>query len=243
MRVNQQQAQQWSYTDINTRWKQLFNGHNAVEQYLNDPHAKDEQYPKAIERLEQWRERLFDISWFMRCLNEHIARQANEEDQCTGRFWEGRFKSQALLDEPAVLACMAYVDLNPVRAKIADTPEDSDFTSIQRRIQALKAAKSKHDLQPCKVLAFTGYKAHGKPSSGLPFNLYEYLELVDWTGRCVRADKRGAIPAHVQPIMDRLNIYLEDWLKIIKSFDKHFIGAAGSSKHLQQHANQTGRSW
>ncbi|MGH8557777.1 MAG: hypothetical protein ACRESZ_10010 [Methylococcales bacterium] len=54
---------------------------------------------------------------------EYIARSANAEDGVKGRFWEGRFKSQVLLDEPALLAAMADVDLNRIRAGLAKTPD------------------------------------------------------------------------------------------------------------------------
>ena len=88
-------------------------------------------------RLEILRGRLSSLSWFMRCLCEWVARAANEEDGSPGRFWAGRFKSQPLLDEAALLACSVYVDLNPVRAGIATTPEESQFTSGWDRIMGL----------------------------------------------------------------------------------------------------------
>jgi hypothetical protein len=71
----------------------------------------------------------------MKCLNQPIAKMANKEDNCTGHFWEARFKSQALLTEEALITCMAYVDLNPIRALMANTPETSEHTSIKERIK------------------------------------------------------------------------------------------------------------
>ncbi|MFP6808194.1 MAG: hypothetical protein VB957_13610 [Pseudomonadales bacterium] len=85
------------------------------------------------DRLHQLRERLGSLSWFMRYLNEPLARLANKEDACKGRFWEGRFKSQRLLDEQAILACMVYVDLNPVRAGLVDEPTEANHTSLANR--------------------------------------------------------------------------------------------------------------
>ena len=108
-----------------------------------------------------WRGRLADISWFMRRLNEYIARRANAEDDRAGRFREGRFKSRALLDEAAPLSRMAHVGLNPVRAGLRDSLEESDFTSIQARIRRPGAEKPETETRPIPGLMPFGSGGEG----------------------------------------------------------------------------------
>ncbi len=167
----------------------------------------------------------------MRALNEPIARQANAEDQCTGRFWESRFKSQALLDEKALLACMAYVDLNPIRAKLAKTPEQSQHTSIKKRINAIK--QQQH--QPKALARFIGNPRDPMPE-GIPFHLKDYIELVDWTGRIIRSDKRGAINQQLPPILERLTIEPQQWLTLSTQFECRFKSLVGVKEKLKEMA-------
>ena len=171
----------------------------------------------------------------MRLINEGIARQANKEDQCTGRFWEGRFKSQALLDEQALFACMAYVDLNPLRAKMAKTPEHSHHTSIKKRIAKAKTAHQlNHPQQQEKhLMPFAGNPRQIMPD-GLPCRLSDYLELVDWTGRIVRDDKRGAIDKNIPPLLARLQITDENWLTLTTQFEGRFGRMIGTLQHLKE---------
>ena len=169
------------------------------------------------------------MAGFIFRLNEPIARQANQEDNCTGRFWEGRFKSQALLDEAAVLACMAYVDLNPIRAQLADTPEHSDHTSIQLRIRAaLKGG------QPSNLLPFIGHESDNQPK-GIAFSLTDYLQLVEDTGQIIRNDKRGAISENSGKLLSRLNIPHDNWLKLTTEFGKLFHGPVGTLQELSDY--------
>ena len=140
VRVDQKRASEWSIEEVLRRWTALFTGPLLVTRYLSESRAEMSRVEIAeVEAFaEVYRGRLHDLSWFMRTLNEHIARRANAEDGVKGRFWEGRFKSQALFDEKALLAAMAYVDLNPVRAGLAETSETSDYTSIQERVGLLR---------------------------------------------------------------------------------------------------------
>jgi hypothetical protein len=192
--------------------------------------------------LAELRARLSSISWFMRCTSEVIARMANAEDECTGRFWEGRFKATVLPDEAAIAACMAYVDLNPIRAGLAATPEKSDFTSAQERIADLKAAdevstadakdvRIEHgrkagwlapvELEPKRKKVREKCSSRRASNKGCVFmTLPEYLQLLDWTGRQLRPGKRGSIPKNAPPTLDRLNLSAELWLHAVAQFAK-----------------------
>jgi REP element-mobilizing transposase RayT len=139
LRIRPDVVAQWSDEYVVRRWGGL---HPARCLVPPDPPAEEQvqatlQNPQRIAEL---RTRLASLSWFMAQLNEYLARAANAEDEVTGRFWEGRFRCVRLLDEAALLACSVYVDLNPIRARLADTPETSSFTSVFDRIQDLRAA-------------------------------------------------------------------------------------------------------
>ncbi|WP_238377522.1 transposase [Oceanospirillum linum] len=237
--INQAEAESWSEDEVIRRWLLLFKAPVLIERYQKNECSSNAERKKATEIIEDWRQRLMDISWFMRCLNEYIARKSNEEDGCTGRFWEGRFKSQALLDEQALLTCMAYVDLNPVRAGLADRPEHSDFTSVQQRIRQRTQAREEADLPKLKALSAT----QAGSEQVIPFDYADYLTLVDWAGRCQREDKHGSIPEGYPPILQRLNIDADAWLKAMRPKGMPRCRAVGRFRKLQQFARNKGLAW
>jgi hypothetical protein len=246
VRIDRERALGWSLEEVLQRWTRLFSGPLLVTRYLSQARAEmtAAEIHKVEELGEEYRCRLHDLSWLMRTLNEHIARQANAEDGVKGRFWEGRFKSQALLDEKALLAAMTYVDLNPVRAGIAETPEASDYTSIQERVAGVPskaespqpdiqtpdggALRSQTDVQPLPRAPLMPFDATSQTPWAVPFAFEDYLELVDWTGRAIRSDKSGQIPSGHPKILDRLGIDAERFIGYSERLLKEFGTAVGA---------------
>lgn len=259
--VDQDFVNQWSDDEVRERWGALF-PKNAKE------------FGHKSSKISEWREKLSSISWFMRCVNEPLARNANKEDKVTGRFWEGRFKSQALLDEGALIGAMAYVDLNPIRAGIALTPETSEFTSIYERIQLIKdwgenlnenqtenqsAEKAVNSNKFTKINSekLISQRKIEQPTTLMPFSenlfhfpckeqaigvsLLEYLDLLDYTGRQLKDDKRGAIPEKLSPILDRLKIKTHGWFSLVKNVERHFFQAIGNEHYMMLFAGKRSR--
>jgi len=244
LHVDADQALGWTDQDIIKRWHCLFKGSLLSQRFTCGDKLSAVELIALRAQVEQWRERLMDISWYMRCLNEPIARQANQEDGCTGRFWEGRFKCQALLDEKALAACLAYVDLNPIRAKMADTPEGSEHTSVKQRIECANTSGQPARLsqQPAQLMPFSGHPREGK-SKGLPFRLNDYLELVEWTGRQIRADKRGVINSQRPPILHRLDLDSRQWRYLTQHFESRFKSLVGTTDNVRKACEQFGKRW
>ena len=225
-------AEAWRDSDIAHRWVRLFPKRGGSTE-------TDELRVQALlantERLVVLRRRLCDLGWFMRCLNEPIARRANHEDQCKGRFWEGRYKAQALLDDRAVLAAMAYVDLNPIRAGITDRLDRSSHTSIQARLRRLDAAPD----AAAQVLPPVG----GVRSTLHALSEAHYIELVDWTGRELRPGKRGAIAKSAPRALQRLGIRPDRWPLQVKATGSGYWRAIGSAQSLLDQATALGQQW
>ena len=256
LHVNQEQAQSWTDEDVIKRWTTLFPGHGALIETLRLNKQTKTAQRMLERRVKEWRSRLTDISWFMRCLNESVARRANREDDCKGRFWEGRFKSQALLDEKALVTCMAYVDLNPVRAGATESLDSSDFTSIQERLIEQAKRSKKRSYRQHRLLTrraakhLIGRKSGAKQSdlmslSGLPgiteerlpINQQAYFELLETT--CKALSLKNHDKARALHLMDEklasvegINLGSESWLEGVVNFNRFYGVAAGSEKSL-----------
>ena len=134
---------------------------------------------------------------------------------------------------------MAYVDLNPIRAAMADCPEHSDFTSIQQRIR-------EYQQQPAEAVSPALKPFSPKQSDierAVPFDLADYIALVDWTGRCCRSDKRGGISDSLPPILERLGIDADQWLRAMQPKGLQLSRALGRIEKLKQYAGQVGNKW
>jgi len=244
LHVDREQGSSWNDAEVIERWHRLFKGSLLSQRCSRgEPLDKAEQHALA-EQVAEWRQRLISISWFMRCLNEPIAREANREDNVTGRFWEGRYTSQALLDEKALAACMVYVDLNPIRAQLATTPEACEHTSVQRRIKKARQTQLPNAItqQPEQLLPFAGNPRNDMPA-GLPFWLNDYLELVDWSGRILREDKKGAIPEQLPAILQRLQLDARNWCYLTRNFEHPFKHLVGAAHHVRSACEAIGQRW
>lgn len=194
-----------------------------------------EQMVKLWASDEAWvasaRERLRSLGWFMKCLKEPLSRMVNKAEKCTGSFFEGRYKSIAILDEEALLSVCAYIDLNPVAAGITMVPEQSEHTSVKSRVEHVTEQQRTKDLQE----VIDGSVAASRAASGLEdslwlvpiedrrgidsaregmvegFTLANYLLLVEYTGRTFREGK-AQISAEVAGLFERLGSSAECWI-------------------------------
>lgn len=221
--------------EVAIRWLTLY----PVTSGIAEDVSKDEACKNLVKnkaRIEELRKRLGSISWYMKSVNEFIARRANKEDDCKGRFWEGRFKSQRLEDESAIFTCAMYIDLNPIRAKIAETPEESKFTSAHERINALRSnAIDKLWLSPLQDTK--------KEKGFLSIDLPTYLSILDETGRILVKGKRGQIPNRLAPILERIGIKSSYWTTTVRHYGKWFSVIAGRANSITPVAKSLNRKW
>jgi len=258
-------ARCWSAKEVAERWLRVVSTHGNPEGSTEPPSEEDiAAITRHPERVEVLRKRLSSISCYMGKLNEYISRRANREEELTGRFWEGRFKSTRLGDAAAILACMVYIDLNPVRAKMAESIQDSEYTSGQDRFVAELAKKRIQEyrkrrrageiLTERQAALLAAARQRAKRADWLvSFNGADsplrgtcastYLELADWTGRQVRKGKRGAIPGHILPILQDLDINTDRWVKTVERYGSLFHRLVARAEEMAKAAGVQGLQW
>ena len=249
---------QWDDREVARRWLMLCPKRRDAKNRPEEPNDFElNMITNDPVKLKAIRSRLSDISWWMRFLSQKIAQRANREEGENGKFWQARYRAVRLLDETAILACAAYVDLNPIRAAMAATIETSDYTSGQQRaitlqaelnaISSLEQAVDKtskpiaQSLSPLTIDVLkdaigacchtAGHRASDK--GFLAMSVASYLELLDWTARELRSDKRSTTPTSAAPIFERLGIDANTWCELTRDFGKLFSTVAGKPKVIE----------
>ena len=242
LHVDRARASAWTDAKVMQRWGQLYLGPESLQRRLRGDDISAVEEEQLQNMVQKWRIELSNISRFMACMNYVVALRANREDQCTGRFWEGRFKSQALKDEATLLACMAYVDLNPIRAGLAEELEFSEYTSIRDRILYLREGvdETAEVVRPSPALMpFSEGSAIDPPVARVPCGYRDYLELLDWQGRHTHPSKKGFIPAGKPRLLASLRLDEGQWLYLTREIGKEastMLGALGLKKQAGQKA-------
>jgi hypothetical protein len=258
LRVTPRLVDRMGSWEVARRWLRVYPGKRVLDGPWIEP---TEEQVKALaedkEQIAKIRKRLSNVSWFMAALCEWIARKANREDGCRGRFWAGRFGCREIRTEGGLLICGLYVDLNQIRAGEALTPESSIHCSVAWRIaasvqrKASPGAVSTADdwLAPLtleqdhleEVPSVSGRRASDKGL--LNMTLDEYLQLLDSVGRALRAEKRGAIPADLAPILERLGLQSEQFVETVDKLTQRFRRMLGPADEMAARAAESGRKW
>lgn len=245
--VDPARTQHWNDKEVIARWRSIYRWRNPDD---DAPLPTPDQLGPA--KLAVWRERLGNVSWFMKSLNEPLANIANAEDDCRGHFWEGRFGCTVLLDDPAVLAAMAYVDLNPIKAALADSMIDSDFTSIQQRLQDLYQPTIPEVETPDKVdsdtiavdtspiTAVFSTAPPGGPTQKPGTTLQGYIALVEAAAGALSVNKPNIYPK-AQQSLERFALPLPQWCQAVADFDRLFRRIAGAAPAVKEFVEKIGR--
>ena len=224
----------WSDMEVAKRWLSVFPGKLNNPKFKTQRDLRLQAIVASPELLTKYRRRLGSLSWLMRRINEPLAKQSNVEDFCKGHFWESRFTSQALLDEAAALTCMAYVDLNPIRAGLTDKLEESEHTGIKRRLEKL-TPEQLH----LTVKAIAGEVR----SRTMTLKLDDYLRLVEWTGKTIAYPDKHKIPSSLSSVFERLNLNQAYWVNQVKGFGSSYYRAVGCIEKLKIKAEQLEQCW
>jgi hypothetical protein len=232
LRIDPDETLRWTDDEVAARWVRLFPPREDSDAAIE---AKCLRLLAAPARVETLRQRLGNLSWLMRCLVEPIARRANREDGCKGRFWEGRYKCQALCDERAILAAMTYVDLNPIRAGMADRLDTSVYTSAAARISQIRTDPTLATLR-LKPIA-------GDLRPTIDITTADYLHILDWTGRQLAPGKRGRIAPEAPTILTSIDHNETRWATRVAAFGSGWHRAAGSAQDLIAMAARMGQQW